>query len=72
MPEKLHTKNKNMRNSQISLKFFQEAQFLLKLAEICTIQPMDDLEEIQRGFFENFDFSDFMLISHQKIRKFAI
>ena len=29
-------KNEKMQNSQISLKFFQGSQFLLKLAEICT------------------------------------
>ena len=29
-------KNEKMRNSHISLKFFQGSQLLLKLAEICT------------------------------------
>ena len=42
------------------------SQFLLKLAEIWTRQSLDDLEEFQEGFFENFVFSDFMLIFHQK------
>ena len=45
------------------------SQFLLKLAESWTGQSLDDLEEIQRGFFENFVFSDFMLIFHQNNHK---
>ena len=76
-------KNEKMRNSQISFKVFEESQILVKFAEIWTRQSLNDLEEIQIGFFENFDFfcfyanfspinskfRDFFVKNQHKIRK---
>ena len=45
-----------MQNLWISLILYLRSQFLFKLIEIWTRYSFGNLEEIQGGFFENFDF----------------